>query len=60
MTTVLATLGLGDRLPELDAVFIKNPANVIKEPPTATNLKKYRAEVNQNVLHKMEALSPRE
>jgi uncharacterized damage-inducible protein DinB len=58
---MLTILGLGDRLhPELDAMFIKNPDKVIKELPTAANLKKYWAEVNQNVLHKMEALSPRE
>jgi uncharacterized damage-inducible protein DinB len=41
-------------------VFIKNPDKVIKELPTAANLKKYWAEVNQNVLQKMEALSPGE
>ncbi len=46
--------------PELDAMFIKNPDKVIKELPTAANLKKSWAEVNQNVLRKMEALSPRE
>jgi len=58
---MLTILGLGDRLhPELDAMFIKNPDKAIKELPTAANLKKYWAEVNQNVLHKMEALSPRE
>jgi uncharacterized damage-inducible protein DinB len=58
---MLTILGLGDRLhPELDAMFIKNPDKVIKELPTAANLKKYWAEVNQNVLRKMEALSPRE
>jgi len=58
---MLTILGLGDRLhPELDAMFIKNPDKVIKELPTAANLKKYWAEVNRHVLHKMEALSPRE
>jgi hypothetical protein len=41
-------------------MFIKNPDRVIKELPAAANLKKYWAEVNQNVLHKMEALSRRE
>jgi uncharacterized damage-inducible protein DinB len=41
-------------------MFIKNPDKVIKELPTAANLKKSWAEVNQNVLRKMEALSPRE
>jgi uncharacterized damage-inducible protein DinB len=58
---MLTILGLGDRLhPELDAMFIKNPDKVIKELPTAANLRNYWAEVNQNVLQKMAALSPRE
>jgi uncharacterized damage-inducible protein DinB len=58
---MLTVLGLGDRLhPEVDAMFIKNPDKAIKELPTTANLKKYWADVNQNVLHKMEALSPRE
>jgi uncharacterized damage-inducible protein DinB len=57
----LTILGLGDRLhPELDVMFIKNSDKVIKELPTAANLKKYWAEVKQNVLYKMEALSSRE
>jgi uncharacterized damage-inducible protein DinB len=58
---MLTILGLGDRLhPELDAMFIKNPDKVVKELPTAANLRNYWAEVNQNVLQKMAALSPRE
>jgi hypothetical protein len=57
----LTILGLGDRLhPELDRMFIKKPDKVIKELPTSANLKKYWAEENQNVLHKMETLAPRE
>src|SRR4029077_20225844 len=55
---MLSVLGLGDRLhPELDAMFIKTPDKAVKELPTAANLKKYWADVNQNVLHKMETLS---
>jgi uncharacterized damage-inducible protein DinB len=58
---MLTILGLGDRLhPELDAMFIKSPDKVIEELPTAANLKKYWAEVNENVLRRMEALSPQE
>jgi uncharacterized damage-inducible protein DinB len=58
---MLTILGLGDRLhPELDAMFIKSPDKAIQELPAAANLKKYWVEVNENVLHKMEALSPQE
>jgi uncharacterized damage-inducible protein DinB len=58
---MLTILGLGDRLhPELDAMFIKSPDKAIQELPAAASLKKYWVEVNENVLHKMEALSPQE
>jgi hypothetical protein len=45
---------------ELDAMFIKNPDKVINELSTAANLKNYWAEVNHNVLPRMEPPSPRE
>src|SRR5258708_8180798 len=58
---MLTILGLGDRLhPELDAMFIKNPDKAIEELPTAADLKKYWAEVNESVLRRMEPLSPQE
>jgi uncharacterized damage-inducible protein DinB len=58
---MLTALGLGGRLhPELELLFIKSPDKSVEPVPSAADLKRYWAEVNQNLLAKMEALSPEE